>query len=63
MRDPNRIEVFLEKLGEEWKKVPDWRFGQLLSNFLRWYNRDPFFPEDDTFIELLQQFMKEAVTG
>lgn len=26
MRDINRIDPFLERLGKVWKKVPDWRF-------------------------------------
>ena len=35
MRDPNRIDPFLEKLGELWKTVPNWRFGQLIMNLCR----------------------------
>ena len=33
MRDPNRIEPFLQELGKIWKEeCPDWRFGQLIFN-------------------------------
>lgn len=47
MRDPNRIKPFLETLEKAWKKVPDWRFGQLMVNFLGSLDKDPFFPEDN----------------
>ena len=62
MRAPKRINKFLEEVGEVWKKVPDWRFGQLMSNFFRWYNRDPFFLEEDKFIELLRQYFGEEMS-
>lgn len=47
MRDPARIEPFLNTLKEAWMTVPDWRFGQLMMNFLGSLDRDPFFPEED----------------
>ena len=34
MRDPKRIHPFCDRLAEMWGKVPDWRFGQLISNLL-----------------------------
>lgn len=34
MRDPARIHPFCDRLAELWEKVPDWRFGQLVSNLL-----------------------------
>ena len=37
MRDINRIEPFLKEVGEQWKKFPDLRFGQLIE-ILRDYN-------------------------
>ena len=63
MRDPDRIPKILEQLGEEWKKVPDWRLGQFLVNFLSWYGQDPFYLEDDDFIEQVQEYMEEEITG
>lgn len=58
MRDPNRIEPFLEELGRCWHKVPDWRFGQLMMNFLGEVSTklDPFFPEDDKMLEYLHKY-------
>ena len=46
MRNSDRIPVFCEKLCELWKKVPDWRFGQLMVNLFGTVERDPFFIED-----------------
>lgn len=61
MRDPRRIEPFLQKLAEYWKAyVPDWRFGQLMSNFLGFVasktRQDVFFMEDDELEEWLKKF-------
>ena len=37
MRDPNRLDDFYKRICEIHKeKVPDWRFGQLCSNFFGW---------------------------
>lgn len=60
MRDINRIDPFLSELGKEWKKVPDWRFGQLLSNVLSTANRDIFFMEENEFLELFKNYFKES---
>lgn len=61
MRDPKRIDKFCWRLAEAWKKVPDWRFGQLMSNILgEYYSQtrvDPFFVEDDEFIEFIEKLM------
>ena len=49
MRDKNRIPEFTKELEIIWMQCyPDWRFGQLMINFLNYvaseYNHDPFFP-------------------
>ena len=36
MRDPSRIDRFCARLAKAWAKVPDWRFGQLISNALKY---------------------------
>ena len=56
-RDPERIEEVLYKLGELWKKVPDWRLGQLLYNLKQNIKPDSdiFYLEDN---ELLKQVDK-----
>ena len=60
MRDPKRIDEFCKMLAKCWHKVPDWRFGQLISNVLGQYvaetHRDIFFPEDDEMIEFFRNY-------
>ena len=65
MRDKNRIDKFLDFIGEYWKKYfPDWRFGQLMVNLLCWaqYKNlgDPFFWEEDKFLEYLDMYIKDG---
>lgn len=58
MRDPKRIKPFLEKIGEIWEgKCPDWRFGQLMESFRTRYG-DPFYFEDDDFLEKMEDFFE-----
>lgn len=61
MRDINQIDKILSLIGEEWKKAPDLRFGQLFFNLQRWENNNLFYYEDEKLIECLQNFMKEAL--
>ena len=57
MRDPNRLDSFYEELKKKHKKIcPDWRFGQLLYNFLSYIGKDPFYIEEDKMLELLNDF-------
>lgn len=67
MRDPNRIQKFCDELAALWRIVPDWRFGQLLSNVLGdWQGKthqDIFFPEDDEMIQVFRDyFAQEGVS-
>lgn len=59
MRDPKRIDEFCEELKKMWHQVPDWRFGQLISNALGEVytkeNRDIFFIEDDKMLKDLKE--------
>lgn len=62
MRDFNRIALYTEKLREQWERVPDWRFGQLivntLGNVLVEANcPDIFMLEDDEFFEAFEKVM------
>ena len=60
MRDTNRIAPFLEEVGTIWKEeAPDWRFGQLMYNFLSQYG-DPFYWEEDRFLEKLNEYFKRT---
>ncbi len=65
MRNPNRLDKFYDEMKEIHKKsFPDWRFGQLMSNFLGWLysvkGRDPFFPEEDEMIEHLREYANKT---
>lgn len=61
MRDPDRIDVFLKRLGEIWKEnCPDWRFGQLMVNVLNSMQKDPFFPEEDEMIKYFEDYFKKG---
>lgn len=64
MRNPKRLDDFYARM----KKIhanffPDWRFGQLMSNFFGWLMTekgvDCFFPEEDKMIQYLEQYAKE----
>lgn len=61
MRDPRRIPDFCNRLARVWEQVPDWRFGQLMSNMLGDYyaqtKRDIFFPEDEEMIRFFEQYV------
>ena len=61
MRDPRRISDFCNRLARVWEQVPDWRFGQLMSNVLGDYyaqtKRDIFFPEDEEMIRFFEQYV------
>lgn len=66
MRNPDRIEPFLEEMGALWKeKCPDCRFGQLMFNFFARLG-DPFYYEDDELMVAYRAYFakedpKEAV--
>ena len=62
MRDPKRIPEILKELEDFWKQVPDWRLGQVISNFSYEMtgNNDPFYIEDKDLLELLKQKNKKS---
>ena len=46
--------------GEFWKNVPDWRFGQLISNLGRQFEWTPggfFYMEDEEFMNELEEIL------
>ena len=56
MRNPDRIPEVLKELEKFWEQVPDWRLGQVISNFSYelMANNDPFYMEDKDLLELLK---------
>lgn len=64
MRDPNRIPRILDLLEKAWKKVPDWRLGQLIENIARdmgW--NDAYYVEDDDLEKELRRLLDECKTN
>lgn len=64
MRDIKRIYEFSNDMATLWaEKIPDWRFGQFMSNFLSWVmsekNVDIFFPEEDEMMKYMKEFLGE----
>ena len=59
MRDPKKLDTLYDYLKEVHKReFPDWRFFQLVYNFLSWYGQDPFYVEDDKVQGLIDKFVK-----
>ena len=63
MRNPDRLDKFYEEVKKIHRDYfPDWRFGQLCSNFFGWlyseHNKDLFFPEEDVMLEYLEEYAK-----
>ena len=61
MRNPHRLDNFYDTVKQIHKKsFPDWRFGQLMSNFFGWlYSEkkiDLFFPEEDKMLDYFKEF-------
>ena len=66
MRDKNRLDKFYKEICLLHKKyLPDWRFGQLMYNFLVWLNVDKkvdiFFPEEDRLLKLFKEYIANTV--
>lgn len=58
MREIKRIIPFVLKIAELWAKcVPDWRFGQLMYNFIA-ATGDPFYYEEDDFLDRFENYLK-----
>lgn len=58
MRDINRIDVFLERIGKIWKEeFPDWRFTQLICNLQSYAGSDMFYCEEDKFLKILDNYI------
>lgn len=57
MRNPDRLDFFYDRLKLIHKRYfPDWRFGQLMYNFLR--TCDPFYFEEEEFLEKINDYAK-----
>ena len=57
MRDINRIDKYCAQLAEMWKRLPDWRFTQLLANYARENGGISFYMEDEDFFPSLAEYV------
>lgn len=58
MRDPERIDLILNKIKEIWKDNPDLRLTQLIMNALGMCS-DPYYIEDNDLYPALMKYYKE----
>ena len=59
MRDINRIDEVVKTLAVLWKRVPDWRLGQLLNNLQRYESNDLFYYEDRKLLDAIEDMLTE----
>lgn len=61
MRDPKRLDGFYDKMKEiHQEKLPDWRFSQLMGNFLGWVVQqkgDYFYIEDAQMLKYFEEYV------
>ena len=61
MRDPKRLDDFYDKMKKiHQEKLPDWRFGQLMSNFLGWLaqqNKMCFYLGDAQMLRYFEEYV------
>ena len=69
MRDKNRLYGFYGQVCDIHREnLPDWRFGQFVSNFIEWFRlqtgRDIFYLEDDyRTIQYFREFVTATKRG
>lgn len=64
MRNSDRLNKFYKEFKDIHKEYfPDWRFGQLTSNFFGWMytekKMDCFFPEENEIMRYLREYANE----
>ena len=58
MRDINRIDPMLKRIGEIWKKYPDLRLGQLIKNAS--FDSNLYYIEDEDLIDKIEEFYERV---
>lgn len=60
MRNPERIDVFCNKLAKIWKeKCPDWRFSQFIMNIFGTLEQDPWAWEEDKMMQYIENYFNK----
>ena len=61
MRDPKRLDDFYDRMKKiHQEKLPDWRFGQLMGNFLGCLMQqkgDYFYIEDAQMLRYFEEYV------
>ena len=60
MRDPQRIDPVIDALRAAWKRQPDMRLGQLIQAVAYSDPRDPYYLEDDVWLDLIDKHAREG---
>lgn len=59
MRDVSRIPRIISVLEDIWRRVPQWRLGQLIENIKAFSGKDDlFYVEDDEMENILKEFFE-----
>lgn len=53
----------LNKLKEQWERVPEWRLMQLISNFQSYIRSDGFYISNEDLIERLEIYLNDILNG
>ena len=59
MRDPNRIKPNWQVIAELHEQFPDLRMSQFLMDLFSAIKDDPFYLEDDAFLELVSKIVEK----
>lgn len=64
MRDPNRLDNFYDEMKKlHMKYFPDWRFIQLMQNFMGWiyqtYKVDGFYNEEERTLDWFKEYCEK----
>ena len=61
MRNPDRIEPFMELVTKVWKeKCSDWRFGQFITNIFDYIGPNAFYMEEPEMLQAIENYFKKG---
>lgn len=60
MRNPDRIEPFMQLVGKTWKEnCPDLRFGQFITNIFDSIGPAAFYMEEPDMLQAIEYYFKK----
>lgn len=57
MRDPNRLGDVLQAVENIWRRYPDMRLGQLISNLADWAEQSVWDIEEDALVAEIERHL------